>query len=43
MKFISKDTIQFYLLCFKTKPILGTITNGTMRKISPLQELSVLR
>lgn len=43
LKFISKDASQFHLLYFKTKPILRTITSDTMRKISSLQELSVLR
>lgn len=36
--------IQFnFTFCFKTKPILRTITNDTMRKISSLEELSVVR
>lgn len=43
LKSISKDVSQFHLFYFKTKPILRIITSDTMRKISSLQELSVLR
>lgn len=38
-----KMQCNFHFLCFKSEAILRTITGDTMRKISSLQELSILR